>query len=329
MLWDGGVAVVTSEGVLHVIEPDGSERCHARADGERGTSSPTYIPTTRAIVWGTTHRLRITSAETCAQVYVDALASEFVAKPLVTEAGRVHAVAFDGTLVSMAADGSARTTVALGDHVAGGSALEMRSGPVEGPGGDVFVAGKVGATGGALFAVRSGGSVDATDLTAAVEGDALVTDTGVYFGAADGGVYAYGLDLVRRWVVVASDGLSVLTRPAFDGDTIVIGDGEGRIHGRAPATGDVIWEYDALLDRSPTGVGLVGRAGVAMGPTGDVAFGDALGMLHVLSPGGALRFRSHVAGGGTGDGIVAAPALSSERIYVGAENQTLTAFALH
>jgi len=329
LLWDGAVAVVTSEGVLLIVEADGTERCHVRADGERGTSSPTYAPAANALVWGTTLRLRVTDADTCAQLYVDALTGEFVAKPVVTEAGMVHATTFDGTLVSFRPDGTGRSTASLSGLVAGGSAIEMRSSIVEGPGGDLFIGAKVGSTGGALFAIRAAtGAMEVADLTAPIDGDALVTDSGVFVGAADGSVYSYGLDLTRRWVVPASDGLSVLTHPVFDGDVVIVGDGEGRVHGRDPDTGDVVWEYDALLERSPTGVGLIGRAGLAIGPAGDVAFGDALGMIHVLGPGGYARFRAQVAGGGRGDGIVARPAVTSTLVFIGAENQTLTAFAL-
>ncbi|MBW2464796.1 MAG: PQQ-binding-like beta-propeller repeat protein [Deltaproteobacteria bacterium] len=329
LLWDGAVAVVTADGVLHVVEADGTERCHARADGERGTSSPTYAPTANALVWGTTHHVRVTDAETCAEIYEDALLREFVSKPVVTEDGMAHATTFDGTLVSFRVDGTERRVIALNELVAGGSAMEMRSNIVEGPMGDLYVAAKVGSTGGALFAVRAGSDeVEVAELTSPVNGDALVTDTAIFFGGADGSVYGYELDLTRRWVASASDGLTVLTRPAFDGDVVIVGDGEGRVHGRDPDTGEIQWEYDAVLDRSPTGVGLIGRAGMASGPAGDIAFGDTLGLLHVLGPGGFLRFRAPVAGGGTGDGIVARPAVSSSQVFIGAENQTLTAFAL-
>lgn len=37
---------------------------------------------------------------------------------------------------------------------------------------------------------------------------------------------------------------------------------------------------------------------------------------------------AQVAGGGTGDGIVARPAVTASQVFIGAENQTLSAFAL-
>ena len=325
---DGAVSVATSEGALHVVEPDGTERCHVRADGERGGSSPTFVPGTDAIVWGTTQHLRVTSAETCAQLYIDPLAREFVAKPAVTEAGVVAACTFDGTVVSFAPDGTSRQVHELSGLVTGGSALEVRSGLVVGPDGSVYVAAKVGSTGGALFALRTDGTVDAADLTAPVASDLLVTPLGIFFGGEDGAVYAHGLDLGRRWVAAASDIASILTQPVLVGDVLVVGDGEGRVHGRDPVTGDVLWEYDALLDRAPTGLGLIGRAGLATGPAGDVAFGDTLGTLHVLGPDGSLELRVPVTGGGYGNGIVARPVVRSDRVYVGSEGQTLTAFVL-
>lgn len=325
---DDAVAVVTSNGVLHVIDADGIERCNVRADGELGTSSPTYVPGADALVWGTTHRLRVTSAATCEQLWIHPLAGEFVAKPVVTDAGVIHATTFQGTTVAFRPDGSDAWSDSLAARVAGGAALEARAGLAVGPDGVVYQAVRVGATGGALFAIHPDRTVEVAELTAPVNGGVLVTDSAIYFGARDGSLYCYGHDLVRRWVVPLRDGTDILTRPAFDGTSIAVGDGDGTIHGRDPATGDPVWEYDALLDRSPSGVGLVGRAGLSNGPAGDMALGDALGMIHVLAPGGQPRWRAQVSGGGTADGVTAPPILTATRVYVGAENQSLTAFTL-
>lgn len=325
----GAVATVTSEAVLHVLNADGTERCHVRADGERGTASPTYAPAADAIVWGTTHRLRVTSASTCALLFTHPLGREFVAKPVVTSVGTILATAFDGTLVSFRPDGSEAFSEPLVGHVPGAAVLEVRAGLALGAGDIVYQAVKVGATGGALLAIHPDHTIEAVELTAAVNGEILIVNDAIYFGARDGSLYSYGTDLVRRWVAPLLDGADILVRPAFDGSAIITEDGEGRLHGRNPATGAAMWTYDALLDRSASGVGLVGRAGLVFGPGGDVAFGDALGMVHVLGSGGLVHWRAQVSGGGRGDGIVARPALGDARLFVASESQRITALALH
>ena len=327
-LADGAVAVSTAEGVLHIVTAEGVERCHVRADGERGVGSPTYVPGSDAVVWGTTHHLRVTSAATCEHLFEHPLGGEFVAKPVVTAAGLIVATSFTGTMVSFRADGTEATQTDLAPLVAGGAAMEVKGGTAATPESGVYQAVKIGSTGGALFAVRPDGTVEVAELTAPVEGDLLTTDQLVVFGARDGSLYAYGHDLVRRWIASVNEGLPLLTRPVFDGSAIVMGDGEGRIQGRDPASGEVVWEYDALLERSPSGVGLVGRAGLTVAATGEVAFGDALGMVHVLTPGGAVRWRSQIAGGGSADGIVARPSMTAERMYVATESQRLVAYAM-
>ena len=327
-LGDGAVAVLTDQGTLHVVEGDGTERCSVRADGERGIGAPRALPGTSLIAWGTTRALRITDASDCSERYRDALAGEFSSRPLARADGSVAAVTVTGTLLLVRPDGSGRQTVDLSASVSGGSALEVWSAPVEAGDGTVFVAGQLG-SGGVLFAVAPDGSVRSEALTSGVRGGLLSWNGSLYFGGAtDGSTYAYGLDLRRRWVAPGADAAEVKVTPAPLAGALVTGNGVATVLGLDPADGRERWRYDAGLGASAA-LPILGAAGFRSDEAGNhVAFGDALGTLHVLGPEGRLVFRAQVADGSMGRGIVAAPAIDEDRLYVGLEEQALLAFRL-
>ncbi len=321
----GAVAVLTATGVLHVVEPDGTERCHVRADGEDGIGAPRYVPEAEAVAWGTSRHLWLHAVEDCAQRYVDPLTATFSARPAVGPGGRVVAVTLDGRLVSFGSDGGSRSETDLSAGMSGGETLQVWGAPAVAPDGTVFVLGQVG-RGGVLFAVAPDGMVRSEDVTSWGRGGLLWRDGTLYFAGEDGTTYAYGEDLTRRWIATGGDATAVRALPAFDGVHVVTENGEGEVRALDPVTGETRWTFDATEGTGISGTSVIGRAGFAASPgQGLLAFADAVGRVQVLRSDGIRLLSTKLAEGSTGRGIVAAPAFGEGRLFVGLEEQSLVA----
>ncbi len=324
---DGAVAVLTSSAVLHIVEPDGSERCRVRADGENGDGVPRFVEGAGAVAWGSSRAFRITDVTDCTERYRDPLDASFPARPLVTSDGTLVVVAHDGTLLRMAPDGSGRRVLDLAAQVMGGATLEVWSAPVQGRDGTVFVAGVLG-RGGVLFAIAPDDAIREVPLTSAVRGDLLLHGDTLYFTGSDGVTYAYDTGLNRRWLAPGLDSAPLQAHPVLVDGALVTTDGGGIVIGLDPASREERWRYDATQERIGS-IDIIGSAGFSTDPEAStwIALGDALGTLHLLE-GGALRFRILLTSGRMGEGIAARPEVTDERVYVGTETQTLEAFRL-
>lgn len=331
LLPDGAIALGTNRGFLHVVEPDGTERCHVSAIDEVVAGGPTPTPDGAAVIWGTTRQLRMTSIADCSERWVHGTRTEWTGGPAVAPDGAVIATTFAGVMHALEPDtGATRWTLDLAAAAPGGGLVEVVSAAAVTDDGVILQGVKQGLTGGTVFAVDPIAPVDGEPASAmvrwafespAVRGDLLAHAGRVFFGgASDGRLYALSLfDGSRLWPREPDVGIGVQCTPAVLPDgSISVCDRSGAVALFDPGTGDERWSLQLLVDGAPSGLT---SGGVTAGADGRSYLGDSLGVVHAVEPTGDLAWAFRT----PAEDIRERPAIAEDTLYVGSVNDRLYA----
>lgn len=148
---------------------------------------------------------------------------------------------------------------------------------------------------------------------AIVASPAIGPDGTIYVGSMNGFVFAIGTDGLERWDTdILSPVLAgAVLNPA--GDTLYVGDDNGRLHAVDTATGQVLWsfdippEHDLSFRLEERGI----EATPAIDAQGNILFTSVNGYLYSLSPDGMLQ-TAYAAS----DSALSSPVIDAEgRIY--------------
>lgn len=320
----GAVALGTDDRLVIYDSASGTQRC--RVDGVITSASLLYVPERNAIWWSTTDQVRAIDASSCAVLGTRASGGDVVTG-LARTPGGVLMVTFGGRAVLANLDVAEQWSADLAAAVTDGGVLEIDGAVGVAPDGTAFVAGRLAAGRGAVFAIDGAGTPRYAPFPADPTGGLLATEAGAFIPGADGRLYRVLPDLTRPWRTppILSEGAMIECTPArATASLVAVCDGESSVHAVSIEDGTVAWTYDATAGRSVTRI--MGRGGLVASPSGGrLALGDRLGMVHILDGTGRSLWRATV--GTTPTGLTA-PSLDDTTLAVADDAGLLAFFAL-
>ncbi len=230
---------------------------------------------------------------------------EVVSSPAVGPDGTVYFGCYDGNLYALnGANAALKWKRRLGDFVnsspslnADGTIIYIGSGGLssnDDVSGDNGLQAVRSSDGTPLWTFKTKSYVESTP---AISGDGTL-----YFGSADGYIYAVDSGGSLKWRCLTAS--SVSSSPAIGADgTVYIGSYDGYLYALSPEDGGIKWRFDA---------GDVVHASPALGPDGTVYFGALTKNFYALNPDGSQRWSPF----STGNLIFSSAAVRSDGVVI-------------